>query len=195
VGPMVLFLHRLRGPPTGRQGSARAPSLRVPPLPVTAPIRLGERARDMTTADHPPDGPGASGTTSMDTFESAAADGRRPLFEISKAMVQIYKDQFGRGPTKVRTHYAGPDTLVCLLENTFTPAERNLQAMGEHQRLRDIRLLFQYAETSRFTVPIERITGRRVRGFVSGIDTNADVACELFVLEPRSAAPDKDSGS
>jgi uncharacterized protein YbcI len=73
---------------------------------------------------------------------------------------------------------------VCLLEHTFTPAERNLQAMGEHQRLRDIRLLFQYAETSRFTEPIERITGRRVRGFISGIDTNADIASEMFVLDP-----------
>jgi uncharacterized protein YbcI len=145
----------------------------------------------MTAADDTPrDEPGRPGTTPMDTFESAAADERRPLFELSQAMVQIYKDQFGRGPTKVRTHYAGPDTLVCLLENTFTPAERNLQAMGEHQRLRDIRLFFQYAETSRFTEPIERITGRRVRGFVSGIDTNADIACELFVLEPRAPEPE-----
>lgn len=145
----------------------------------------------MTAADDAPrDIPGSPGTTAMDNFESAAADERRPLFEISNAMVQIYKEQFGRGPTKVRTHYAGPDTLVCLLENTFTPAERNLQAMGEHQRLRDIRMLFQYAETSRFTTPIERITGRRVRGFISGIDTNADIACELFVLEPQSAAPE-----
>jgi uncharacterized protein YbcI len=150
----------------------------------------------MTAADDAPrDTPGTPGTTSMDNFESAAADERRPLFEISKAMVQIYKDQFGRGPTKVRTHYAGPDTLVCLLENTFTPAERNLQAMGEHQRLRDIRLLFQYAETSRFTTPIERITGRKVRGFVSGIDTNADIACELFVLEPQSAELGSDNVS
>jgi uncharacterized protein YbcI len=107
-----------------------------------------------------------------------------PLLEISNEMVRIYKEQFGRGPTKVRTNYAGPDTLVCLLEHTFTPAERNLQAMGEHQRLRDIRMLFQYAETSRFTEPIERITGRRVRGFISGIDTNADIATEMFVLEP-----------
>jgi uncharacterized protein YbcI len=89
----------------------------------------------------------------------------------------------------VRTNYAGPDTIVCLLENTFTPAERNLQAMGEHQRLRDIRLLFQYAESSKFTVPIERVMGRRVTAFVSGIDTNADVACELFVLESEETPP------
>ena len=104
-------------------------------------------------------------------------------------MVQIYKDQFGRGPTKVRTNYAGPDALVCLLEHTFTPAERNLQAMGEHQRLRDVRMFFQYAEEARFVAPVERITGRKVRAFISGIDTNADVASELFVLEPDTDPP------
>jgi uncharacterized protein YbcI len=59
--------------------------------------------------------------------------------------------------------------------------------MGEHQRLRDIRMLFQYAETSRFTEPIERITGRRVRGFISGIDTNSDIASEMFILDPLPA--------
>jgi uncharacterized protein YbcI len=100
-------------------------------------------------------------------------------------MVQIYKDQFGRGPTTVRTSYAGRDVLVCVLEHTFTPAESNLRAMGEHQRLRDLRSFFQHAEEARFTVPVERITGRRVRAFISGVDTNADVASEIFVLEPQ----------
>ncbi len=126
------------------------------------------------------------GGTSMESVESAAAKERSALREISTAMVQIYKDQFGRGPTKVRTSYAGRDVLVCTLEHTLTPAERNLQAMGEHQRLRDIRLLFQYAEESRFVAPVERITGRKVKAFISGIDTNADVACELFVLHPET---------
>ncbi len=108
----------------------------------------------------------------------------RPLLEISNEMVRIYKDHFGRGPTRVRTDYAGPDALLCLLEHTFTPAERKLQEMGEHPRLREIRMLFQYTEPAVFTEPVERITGRRVRAFISGIDTNADVAAELFVLEP-----------
>jgi uncharacterized protein YbcI len=108
-----------------------------------------------------------------------------PLVAVSNEMVRIYKEQFGRGPTKVRTNYAGPNTLVCLLEDTLTPAERNLKAMGEHGRLRDLRTLFQQADGSRFTEPVERITGRRVVGFISGIDTVADIACELFVLEPE----------
>jgi len=119
--------------------------------------------------------------------EVAEQDGNHPLAMVSREMVRIYKDQFGRGPNKVRSHYAGPDVLVCILENTFTPAERSLQAMGEHQRLRDTRIFFQYASTAEFTEAVERVTGRRVKSFISGIDTNTDIACELFVLEPQPA--------
>jgi uncharacterized protein YbcI len=104
---------------------------------------------------------------------------------ISNEMVRLYKDQFGRGPTKTRTNWAGPDVLVVTLEETFTPAERSLQRMGKHQELRDLRMLFQYAEVESFCEPVERLTGRKVRAFVSGIDTEADLATELFVLHPR----------
>jgi uncharacterized protein YbcI len=116
----------------------------------------------------------------------AEGDGHRPLAALSNEMVRIYKEQFGRGPTKVRCDYAGQDTLVCVLENTFTPAEKSLQGMGEHQRLRDMRLFFQYAATGAFTEAVKRTTGRQVRSFISGIDTNTDVACEVFVLESRA---------
>jgi uncharacterized protein YbcI len=116
----------------------------------------------------------------------AEQDGNHPLAMLSREMVRIYKEQFGRGPMKVRSYFAGPDILVCILENTFTPAERSLQAMGEHQRLRDTRIFFQYASTAEFTDAAERVTGRRVKSFISGIDTNTDVACETFVLEPQA---------
>ena len=106
------------------------------------------------------------------------------LSAISNEMVRIYKGQFGRGPTKTRTQWAGPDILVVTLEKTLTPAEHSLCRLGEHGRLRDLRLLFQYAELEIFCEPIERLTGRRVRAFVSGIDTVADIATEMFVLHP-----------
>jgi uncharacterized protein YbcI len=129
------------------------------------------------------------GSFLVGTDESAAiptdgARGQGMLSAISNEMVRIYKEQFGRGPTKTRTQWAGPDVLVVTLEETFTPAERSLRKMGEHQRLRDLRLLFQYAEVPVFCNPIERLTGRKVRAFVSGIDTEADVATEMFVLHP-----------
>src|SRR5687767_8172547 len=87
------------------------------------------------------------------------------LLEVSNAMVRLYKEQFGRGPTRARSVWAGPDALVCFLEDTLTPAERNLVRMGAHQRLRDTRTFFQYASLPEFCEPVERITGRKVRSF------------------------------
>jgi uncharacterized protein YbcI len=109
--------------------------------------------------------------------------------QISNEMVRLYKDLFGRGPTKARTHFAGPDAILCTLENTLTPAERTMADMGEHQRLRDVRMFFQYAREDDFRSVIERITGRKVRGFVSGMDTRADIATELFYLVPAENPP------
>src|SRR4051794_8798688 len=108
------------------------------------------------------------------------------LADVSREMVRLYKDQFGRGPTKARTNWAGPDVLVTVLEDTLTPAERNLVRLGEHQRLRDLRMFFQYATVTEFCRPVERITGRKVRAFHSSIDTLADgMAIETFVLHPE----------
>lgn len=108
------------------------------------------------------------------------------LGAISKEMVGLYKEQFGRGPTSVRTHWSGPDMLVTTLEDTLTPAERNLVKLGEHQRLRDVRMFFQYATVEEFCEPVERLTGRKVRSFLSGIDTSVDgFSIEAFALHPE----------
>ena len=104
---------------------------------------------------------------------------------ISNEIVRIYKMQFGRGPTKTRTAWAGPDTITVTLEDTLTPAEQNLVKLGEHDRLRETRMFFQYATIREFCEPVERLTGRKVRGFISGIDTATDgMAVEVFVLHP-----------
>ena len=108
------------------------------------------------------------------------------LAEVSNTMVRLYKEQFGRGPTRTRSDWAGPDTLVVTLEDTLVPSERNLVRLGEHQRLRDIRMFFQYATVNEFCEPVERLTGRKVRSFISGIDTEVDgLSVELFVLHPE----------
>src|SRR3954452_6534624 len=110
------------------------------------------------------------------------------LAAISNAMVRLHKEQFGRGPTRARSEWAGPDQLVVTLEDTLTPAERRLAAMEEHQRLRDTRMLFQYAAQREFTDVVEQLTGRTVRAFVCGLDTRTDVACEVFVFAPSDTA-------
>lgn len=110
------------------------------------------------------------------------------LAEASRAMVRLYKEQFGRGPTRARASWAGQDTLVIVLEDSLTPAEKNLRELGEHQRLRELRMFLQYASEREFCEPIERITGQRVRSFVSGIDTDQDISVETFVLHPAGEA-------
>ena len=59
------------------------------------------------------------------------------LAAISNAMVRLYKETFGRGPTKSRAQFLGPDTLVVVLEDSMTVVERNQVAMNQHERLRD----------------------------------------------------------
>lgn len=107
------------------------------------------------------------------------------LAEISRQMVRIYKEQFGRGPTKARTDFAGPDIVISTLEESLTPAEQRLAELGEHQRLRDTRMYFQHVTEKEFCAVIEEILGRKVRAFVSGIDTGKDVSSEVFYLETR----------
>ena len=108
------------------------------------------------------------------------------LADVSREMVRLYKEQFGRGPTKARTDWAGPDVLITVLEDTLTPAERNLTRLGEHQKVRDMRTFFQYATVPDFCAPVERLTGRRVRAFLSAIDTRVEgLAMETFILHPE----------
>jgi uncharacterized protein YbcI len=130
--------------------------------------------------------PTESTESTASTESTEVTDHRQSvLSEISKEMVRLYKEQFGRGPTKARTNFAGPDIVISTLEESFTPAEQKLADMGEHQRLRDTRLYFQHATEDEFREIIERVLGREVRAFNSAVDTEADVCVEVFHLKPQ----------
>jgi uncharacterized protein YbcI len=116
--------------------------------------------------------------------ETAADRRGMQTAELSNAIVRIYKEQFGRGPTKAHTVYATDDLLICTLENSLTPAERSMLGLDEHQRVREIRMFFQHAAEKEFVDTVERVSGRCVRGFVSGMDTHQDISTEVFYLEP-----------
>jgi uncharacterized protein YbcI len=80
------------------------------------------------------------------------------------------------------------DIVTVVLEDTLTPAERNLVRLNEHERLRDMRTYFQYTTLQEFCEPVERLVGRKVRAFVSGIDTEVDgLSVENFILYPAGA--------
>jgi uncharacterized protein YbcI len=125
-------------------------------------------------------------STEQSHIEPAADRPVNMLLDVSNTMVRLYKDLFGRGPTKVRTYWTGPDALTVILEDTLTKAEQNMVKLGEQQRLRDTRMFFQYATVKEFCEPVERITGRTVRSFISGLDSEVNgLALETFIFYPR----------
>jgi uncharacterized protein YbcI len=106
-----------------------------------------------------------------------------PLAAVSNAMVALHKEQFGRGPTSARASFAGPDVLVCVLEDVLLPAERKMVAMGDQARVRDTRTSFQVATRADFITAIEQIVHRKVRAFASAIDPDTNTVFENFVFE------------
>lgn len=109
------------------------------------------------------------------------------LMDVSNALVRLHKEQFGRGATRARTYFAGPDALVCVLEEVLLPAERKLVALGLQDQVRESRGSFQVATASEFIETIEVILDRKVRAFASAIDADADVVFENFWFEPRES--------
>ncbi len=109
-----------------------------------------------------------------------------PMSAVSNAMVALHKEQFGRGPTRATSHFAGEDTLVCVLEDVLLPAERSMVAMGDQHRVREQRTYMQVATARQFTAAVEGIVGRVVRGFSSATDPDADIVFEVFAFVPLS---------
>ena len=109
------------------------------------------------------------------------------LSQVSNAMVRLHKEQFGRGPTQARSNFAGPDALLCVLEDVLLPAELKMIELGEDGRVRDARVSFQVATADEFIGEVEAIVNRKVRAFGSAIDTKTNVVFENFFFEPRPA--------
>jgi uncharacterized protein YbcI len=121
------------------------------------------------------------------------------MLAVSNEMVRLHKEQFGRGPTRSRSAFAGADTLVCTLENVLVPAELKLIELGHEERVRDTRTSFQAATQAEFIAAVEQLLYRKVRAFASAVDVKANVAYEIFTFERSengergSSRPDSDA--
>ena len=108
-------------------------------------------------------------------------DGER-LAAISSAIVTIFAEYYGRGPTKAKT-YAFDNYLITVLEDILTTVERTLVERGEEDLVRKVRLTFQEATAERFTSAVAEISGRDVVGYHSQVTFNPSIGFEIFVLE------------
>jgi uncharacterized protein YbcI len=107
--------------------------------------------------------------------------------EISDGLVALLKEYHGRGPDRTKT-YVHDDLVVCLLRGGFTRVEQTLLEGGYGDDVIRQRMAFQQVMRERFEAVVERATGRRVIGFMSGNQQEPDMICEVFVLAPNDVA-------
>lgn len=116
-------------------------------------------------------------------------DSHAVLLAVSSTLVSLHKQQFGRGPTRARAEWAGPDMLVCALEDALLPAERDMVAMNAGHRVAEQRLFMQTATEPKFVDAIERIVGRKVASFASATDPKHSTIFEVFKFERDVRSP------
>jgi uncharacterized protein YbcI len=100
---------------------------------------------------------------------------------ISREIVRLQAEYYGKGPTKAKT-YIVDDLVVVVLEETFTRAEKTLAQRGEGDAIQHIRRRFQQHMAESFSSVVEQATGRKVRAFLSETDIAEDVSVETFLL-------------
>ncbi len=107
---------------------------------------------------------------------------------LANEIVRLVAEFTGRGATRSRA-FVHDDVVVCLLENGATKAEVSLVAAGRAELVRHQRDALQRAMEDELIAVVQRLTGRRVRSFLSGISTLAESSVEVFVLDPEPGAP------
>jgi uncharacterized protein YbcI len=105
------------------------------------------------------------------------------LTAISDGLVALLKEHYGRGPTSAKTYY-DDDLVVCLLRGGFTRVEQTLFQAGHADDVIRQRMAFQDVMRDHFEEVVEKATGRKVIGFMSGNQQDPDMICEVFVLAP-----------
>jgi uncharacterized protein YbcI len=138
--------------------------------------------------------------------ETPAPDSRHARGDIrgniSRRIVQLHKEFYGRGPDKAKTYVSG-DLVVVLMRGGFTRVEETLLEEGRGEAVLQQRTDFQHVMVDRFSEVIEDETGRKVIAMMSGSHQHPDLLGEMFVLEssdplvddqtPASSAPDAGS--
>lgn len=121
-------------------------------------------------------------TTSSDG--SSRDDHSRIAAAISTAVVRVFSEHTGRGPTRARTTIDG-ETVVVILQGGLTKAEQSLIDAGRHAEVLQLRRTFQETMRDDLVAAVERLTARSVQAFMSANHVEPDAAAEVFLLDSK----------
>jgi uncharacterized protein YbcI len=114
---------------------------------------------------------------------SAPVDPGEQRAAIANAIVALFKEFYGKGPTAAKTYF-NDDWVFVVLDEGLTRNERTLVDAGEGEMVRTMRLRFQTVMTDRMTGAVTEVTGRRVLTYHSQLLLDPDYSVEMFLLEP-----------
>jgi uncharacterized protein YbcI len=101
--------------------------------------------------------------------------------EIARAVVRIYREFRGRGPSKARALFRD-DVLVVVLEDVMTASERSLSANGRGEDALVLRQEVHDVMRPALMTAVEGLTGCGVRALLGDSHGDPDVAIEVFLL-------------
>jgi uncharacterized protein YbcI len=101
---------------------------------------------------------------------------------ISTAVVHVFSEYTGRGPTKARTTIDG-ELVVVILRESMTKGERALISGGKEDEVLQLRRAFQDNMRHDLVAVVERLTERNVEAFMSADHTDPDAGAEIFLLD------------
>jgi uncharacterized protein YbcI len=122
--------------------------------------------------------------------DAVRASERGPQSAVCAGISALVRERWGRGPSRSRAYFAGPDALVVLLDDAHTDAERTLIEHGHGAEvLAGRRTLGELAKADLSQIA-ECATGRPVRAVLSESCLDPAFTTHVFVfgVETRGTA-------
>jgi uncharacterized protein YbcI len=107
------------------------------------------------------------------------------LAAVTNGIVKLFRDYYGRGPTKAKSYMLDDRILICVLEETMTRVEKTLVDNGHGGKVREVRLTFQEAMAHEFKQCVRETMEREVVAYHSQLTLEPDLGFEFFVLAPQ----------
>ena len=104
------------------------------------------------------------------------------LAAVTNAIVGLFREYYGRGPTKAKSYLLDDRIVVCVLEETMTRVEKTLVDNGHGEKVREVRLAFQEAMAHEFKQCVREKMQRDVLGYHSQLTLEPDYGFEFFIL-------------
>jgi uncharacterized protein YbcI len=114
--------------------------------------------------------------------------------KISREVVQLLKQQVGRGPTKART-YVNDECVLVLLREGHTVSEQTMFESGSARGVAQSRVDISEVLREPLMQIVQQHMGRKVDGFLSSSQQDPDLLDFVFVLENSPLAAGADDGA